>query len=102
MWRGRSAATPLLDAGTLVRACGRRGRHAGCEVIYTPGPGMRWICVSGSWPGERTVAFCRGVRAESGILAANGFQLRDLPADDGRARVRGRRVLAADPRRWCT
>ncbi len=92
------AAAPALDAGrAAVRAL---AGMPDAEVVYTTGSNHALDLFLSSWTGPRTVACLPGEYGPNlAILAANGFQVRTLPADEmGRLRVgEATAVLEAHP-----
>ncbi len=92
------AAVPALDAGRVaVRSL---AGMPDAEVVYTTGSNHALDLLVSSWTGPRTVACLPGEYGPNlVILAANGFEIRTLPADeDGRLRVGAATVaLEADP-----
>ncbi|WP_395309589.1 ergothioneine biosynthesis PLP-dependent enzyme EgtE [Mycobacterium sp. AMU20-3851] len=92
------AAAPALDAGrAAVRAL---AGMPDAEVVYTTGSNHALDLLLNSWTGPRTVACLPGEYGPNlMMLAANGFQVRTLPADEmGRLRVaEATAVLEADP-----
>jgi hercynylcysteine S-oxide lyase len=92
------AAAPALDAGRA--AVGALTGMSGSDVIFTTGSNNALDILLSSWPGERTVACLPGEYGPNlAVMAANGFQVSTLPADDlGRLDVDdAARRLAADP-----
>lgn len=93
-----AAAAPVLDAGRA--AIGVLTGLSGADVVYTTGANNALDLLLTSWAGERTIACPPGEYGPNlAIMAANGFEVRALPADDeGRLDVEGAaRALAADP-----
>jgi hercynylcysteine S-oxide lyase len=92
------AASPALDAGRA--AIGALTGMSGSDVVFTTGSNDALDILLSSWSGERTVA-CPPCEygPNLAVMAANGFQIRPLPADgDGRLAVDGAaRRLADDP-----
>lgn len=92
------AAAPVLAAGRAAVAAltGLPADH----VVFTTGANHALDLLLSSWPGERSVACLPGEYGPNlAIMAANGFDVRPLPADK-----RGRldadaaaRLLGADP-----
>ena len=92
------AAKPALDAGRA--AVGALTGMSGADVVFTTGSNNALDIVLSSWPGERTVACLPGEYGPNlAVMAANGFQVRALPADgEGRLAVDdAAQQLAADP-----
>jgi pyridoxal 5-phosphate dependent beta-lyase len=92
------AAAPVLDAGRA--ALGALTGMSGSDVVFTTGSNNALDLLLSSWPGERTVACLPGEYGPNlAVMAANGFQVSALPADDvGRlASDDAARRLAADP-----
>lgn len=92
------AAAPVLDAGRA--AVGALTGMAGSDVVFTTGSNNALDILVSSWTGERTVACLPGEYGPNlAVMAANGFQVRALPADDlGRlAFDDAARQLANDP-----
>ncbi len=92
------AAAPVLDAGRA--AVGALTGLSGSDVVFTTGSNNALDILLSSWPGERTVACLPGEYGPNlAIMAANGFEVSALPADDlGRLAVDdAARHLAADP-----
>lgn len=92
------AADPVLGAGRA--AVGALTGLSGSDVIFTTGSNKALDILLSSWPGERTVACLPGEYGPNlAVMAANGFQISALPADDfGRLAVDdAARHLAADP-----
>jgi pyridoxal 5-phosphate dependent beta-lyase len=92
------AAAPALDAGRA--AVGALTGMSGSDVVFTTGSNNALDILLSSWPGERTVACLPGEYGPNlAVMAANGFQVSTLPADDlGRLDVDdAARRLAADP-----
>ena len=92
------AAAPALDAGRAAIAAltGMRGS----DVVFTTGSISALDALLSSWPGERSVACLPGEYGPNlAVMAANGFQISTLPADDlGRLAVDdAARDLAANP-----
>jgi pyridoxal 5-phosphate dependent beta-lyase len=90
------AATPVLDAGRA--AIGALGGLRGSDVVFTTGSNDALDLLLSSWPGERTIA-CPPCEygPNLAIMAANGFDVRTLPADDlGRLAVDDAARLLAD------
>ncbi|MDT5161976.1 MAG: hercynylcysteine S-oxide lyase [Mycobacterium sp.] len=92
------AASPALDAGRAAIAAltGMRGS----DVVFTTGSISALDALLSSWPGERSVACLPGEYGPNlAVMAANGFQISTLPADDlGRLAVDdAARDLAANP-----
>ena len=88
----------MLDAGRA--AVGALTGLSGADVVFTTGSNDALDILLTSWPGERTVACLPGEYGPNlAIMAANGFEVRALPADgDGRLDVdAAARRLAADP-----
>ena len=92
------AATPVLDAGRA--AIGALTGLSGSDVVFTTGSNNALDLLLSSWPGERTLA-CPPCEygPNLAIMAANGFQVSTLPADDlGRLIIdAAARQLADDP-----
>lgn len=92
------AAEPALEAGrSALRAL---AGIPDAEVIFTTGSGHALDTLLGAWPGERTLACPPGEYGPNlAIMAANGFRVRPLPADQlGRLLVdEAAEVLRADP-----
>ncbi|HYZ68820.1 MAG TPA: aminotransferase class V-fold PLP-dependent enzyme, partial [Mycobacterium sp.] len=92
------AAAPVLDAGRAAIAA--LTGLSGSDVVFTTGSNNALDLLLGSWPGERTLA-CPPCEygPNLAIMAANGFQVSALPADDlGRLAVdAAARQLADDP-----
>jgi pyridoxal 5-phosphate dependent beta-lyase len=91
------AAKPTLDAGRA--AIGALTGMRGADVVFTTGSNNALDALLSSWPGERTLACLPGEYGPNlAIMAANGFQVRALPADgEGRLAVDdAARQLAAD------
>jgi hercynylcysteine S-oxide lyase len=81
------AATPVLDAGRAAVAA-LTGLTAS-DVVFTTGSNNALDLLLSSWAGERTVACLPGEYGPNlAVMAANGFQITTLPADD-----RGRLVV---------
>lgn len=92
------AAQPVLDAGRA--AIGALTGMTGQDVVFTTGSNNALDLLLSSWPGERTLACLPGEYGPNlATMAANGFDVRALPADDdGRLAVDdAARQLAADP-----
>jgi pyridoxal 5-phosphate dependent beta-lyase len=92
------AAKPVLDAGRA--AIGVLTGVRGSDVVFTTGSNNALDVLLGSWPGERTLACLPGEYGPNlAVMAANGFQVSTLPADDvGRLDVDGAaRQLADEP-----
>ncbi len=92
------AAAPVLDAGRAAIAA--LTGMGGSDVVFTTGSNDALDTLLSSWPGERTVACLPGEYGPNlAIMAANGFEVRALPADGvGRLVVDdAARELAADP-----
>jgi hercynylcysteine S-oxide lyase len=92
------AAAPVLDAGRA--AVGALTGLSGNDVVFTTGANNALDILLSSWPGERTVACLPGEYGPNlAVMAANGFQVSTLPADDlGRLAVDdAARHLADDP-----
>jgi pyridoxal 5-phosphate dependent beta-lyase len=92
------AAAPVLDAGRA--AIGALTGMSGEDVVFTTGSNNALDMLLSSWPGARTIACLPGEYGPNlAIMAANGFQVRALPADgDGRLVVDDAvRQLADDP-----
>ncbi|HVQ49238.1 MAG TPA: ergothioneine biosynthesis PLP-dependent enzyme EgtE [Mycobacterium sp.] len=92
------AAAPALDAGRAAIAS--LTGMSGSEVVFTTGSINALDALLSSWPGERSVACLPGEYGPNlAVMAANGFQISTLPADDlGRLAVDdAARDLAADP-----
>jgi pyridoxal 5-phosphate dependent beta-lyase len=92
------AAQPALDAGRA--AIGALTGMTSQDVVFTTGSNDALDLLLSSWPGERTLACLPGEYGPNlAIMAANGFDVRALPADgDGRLAVDdAARQLAADP-----
>ncbi len=92
-----AAAEPVLDAGRA--AIGSLTGLGSADVVYTTGANDALERLLSSWPGERTVACLPGEYGPNlAIMAANGFDVRALPADgDGRLDVdAAARALATD------
>jgi pyridoxal 5-phosphate dependent beta-lyase len=92
------AAAPALDAGRAAIAAltGMRGS----DVVFTTGSISALDALLSSWPGERSVACLPGEYGPNlAVMAANGFQISTLPADDlGRLAVDdAARGLATNP-----
>jgi hercynylcysteine S-oxide lyase len=92
------AATPVLDAGRA--AVGALTGLSGSDVVFTTGSNNALDILLSSWPGTRTLA-CPPCEygPNLAVMAANGFQITALPADDlGRLAVDdAARQLADDP-----
>jgi hercynylcysteine S-oxide lyase len=92
------AAAPALDAGRA--AVGVLTGMSGSDVVFTTGSSNALDILLSSWPGERSIACLPGEYGPNlAVMAANGFQVRGLPADDlGRlAFDEAARSLAANP-----
>ncbi len=92
------AAAPVLDAGRA--AIGVLTGLSGSDVVFTTGSNNALDLLLSSWPGERTAACLPGEYGPNlAVMAANGFRLTALPADDlGRLAVdTAARQLADDP-----
>lgn len=92
------AAAPALDAGRAAIAA-LTGMSAS-DVVFTAGSISALDALLSSWPGERSVACLPGEYGPNlAVMAANGFQISTLPADDlGRLAVDdAARDLAANP-----
>jgi pyridoxal 5-phosphate dependent beta-lyase len=92
------AATPVLDAGRAAVAA--LTGLTGSDVVFTTGSNNALDILLGSWPGERSIACLPGEYGPNlAVMAANGFGVRALPADDfGRLAVDdAARQLAGDP-----
>ena len=92
------AASPVLDAGRAAVAS--LIGFAASDVVYTNGSNHAIDLLLSSWPGERTLACLPGEYGPNlAAMAANGFRVRPLPADDhGRVLVDdAARELSADP-----
>jgi pyridoxal 5-phosphate dependent beta-lyase len=92
------AAAPVLDAGRA--AVGALTGMSGSDVVFTTGSNNALDILLSSWTGERTVACLPGEYGPNlAVMAANGFQVSALPADDlGRLAVdEAARQLADDP-----
>lgn len=92
------AAAPVLEAGRAAVAAltGLPADH----VVFTTGANHALDLLLSSWPGERSVACLPGEYGPNlAIMAANGFDVRPLPADDlGRLDVEAAaRQLGAGP-----
>lgn len=92
------AAAPVLEAGRAAVAAltGLPADH----VVFTSGANHALDLLLSSWPGERSVACLPGEYGPNlAIMAANGFDVRPLPADDhGRLDVEAAaRQLGAGP-----
>jgi hercynylcysteine S-oxide lyase len=92
------AATPVLDAGRA--AVGALTGLSGSDVVFTTGSNNALDILLSSWRGTRTLA-CPPCEygPNLAVMAANGFQITALPADDiGRLAVDdAARQLADDP-----
>jgi len=74
-------AVPVLDAGRA--AIGALTGLSGSDVVFTTGSTNALDILLSSWPGERTVACLPGEYGPNlAVMAANGFQVSTLPADD--------------------
>jgi pyridoxal 5-phosphate dependent beta-lyase len=92
------AAAPALDAGRAAIAA--LTGMSGSDVVFTTGSISALDALLSSWPGERSVACLPGEYGPNlAVMAANGFQISTLPADDlGRLAVDdAARGLAANP-----
>jgi pyridoxal 5-phosphate dependent beta-lyase len=92
------AAAPALDAGRAAIAA--LTGMSGSDVVFTTGSISALDALLSSWPGERSVACLPGEYGPNlAVMAANGFQISTLPADDlGRLAVDdAARDLAANP-----
>jgi pyridoxal 5-phosphate dependent beta-lyase len=92
------AAVPALDAGRAAIAA--LTGMSGSDVVFTTGSISALDVLLSSWPGERSVACLPGEYGPNlAVMAANGFQISTLPADDlGRLAVDdATRDLAANP-----
>jgi len=92
------AAAPVLDAGRA--AIGALTVMNGADVVFTTGSNNALDILLSSWADERTVACLPGEYGPNlAVMAANGFQVSALPADDnGRLLLEdAARQLAADP-----
>ncbi len=92
-----AAAAPVLDAGRAAIAALTGLQSSG--VAYTTGANDALDLLLSSWPGERTVACLPGEYGPNlAVMAANGFDVRALPADgDGRLDVdAAAKALATD------
>jgi len=92
------AAAPALDAGRAAIAA--LTGMSGSDVVFTTGSISALDVLLSSWPGERSVACLPGEYGPNlAVMAANGFQISTLPADDlGRLAVDdAARDLAANP-----
>jgi pyridoxal 5-phosphate dependent beta-lyase len=92
------AAAPALDAGRAAIAA--LTGMSGSDVVFTTGSISALDVLLSSWPGERSVACLPGEYGPNlAVMAANGFQISTLPADDlGRLAVDdAARGLAANP-----
>jgi pyridoxal 5-phosphate dependent beta-lyase len=88
----------VLDAGRA--AVGALTGLSGADVVFTTGANNALDLLLGSWPGERTMACLPGEYGPNlAVMAANGFQVSALPADDlGRLAVdEAATVLAVNP-----
>jgi hercynylcysteine S-oxide lyase len=75
------AAAPVLEAGRAAVAA-LTGLTAS-DVVFTTGSNNALDLLLSSWPGERTVAVLPGEYGPNlAVMAANGFRIRALPADD--------------------
>jgi pyridoxal 5-phosphate dependent beta-lyase len=75
------AATPALDAGRA--AFGALAGMSGSDVVFTTGSNNALDILLGSWSGERSIACLPGEYGPNlAVMAANGFQVSALPADD--------------------
>jgi pyridoxal 5-phosphate dependent beta-lyase len=75
------AAAPVLAAGRA--AVGALTGLSGSDVVFTTGSNNALDILLTSWPGERTVACLPGEYGPNlAVMAANGFQVSTLPADD--------------------
>src|SRR5258708_9558341 len=93
------AAAPALDAGRA--AVGALTGMSGSDVVFTTGANNALDVLLSSWSGERSVACLPGEYGPNlAVMAANGFQVSALPADDlGRLAVDDAAGgLAANPR----
>jgi pyridoxal 5-phosphate dependent beta-lyase len=91
------AAKPALDAGRA--AIGALTGMSGADIVFTTGSNNALDVLLSSWPGERTLACLPGEYGPNlAVMAANGFQVRVLPADgEGRLTVDdAAQQLAAD------
>jgi len=92
------AAAPVLDAGRAAVAA--LTGLTGSDVVFTTGSNNALDILLSSWPGERSIACLPGEYGPNlAVMAANGFRVRALPADDfGRLAVDdAARQLAGDP-----
>ncbi|HKH51601.1 MAG TPA: ergothioneine biosynthesis PLP-dependent enzyme EgtE [Mycobacterium sp.] len=92
------AATPALDAGRA--AFGALAGMSGSDVVFTTGSNNALDILLGSWSGERSISCMPGEYGPNlAVMAANGFQVSALPADDlGRLVVDdAAQHLAGDP-----
>jgi pyridoxal 5-phosphate dependent beta-lyase len=92
------AAAPVLDAGRAAVAA-LTGLTAS-DVVFTTGSNNALDVLLSSWAGERSIACLPGEYGPNlAVMAANGFRVRALPADDfGRLAVDdAARQLAGDP-----
>ncbi len=92
------AAAPVLESGRA--AVGALTGLSGDDVVFTTGANHALDLLLGSWPGERSIACLPGEYGPNlAIMAANGFQVSALPADDlGRLAVdEAGTVLAVNP-----
>ncbi|BBY45275.1 ergothioneine biosynthesis PLP-dependent enzyme EgtE [Mycolicibacterium celeriflavum] len=92
------AATPVLDAGRA--AIGVLTGLSGSDVVFTTGANNALDLLLSAWRGPRTLACLPGEYGPNlAIMAANGFDVRPLPADgDGRLDVEAAaRLLAENP-----
>ena len=73
-------------------------------MVFTTGSNHALDLLLSSWPGARTVACLPGEYGPNlAVMAANGFEVRTLPADEmGRLASGGRRRWRPTRRRWCT
>lgn len=93
-----AAASPVLDAGRSAVAALTGMTPA--DVVYTTGANHSLDLLLSSWTGARTVACLPGEYGPNlAVMAANGFDVRALPADGaGRLAVdEAAAALAADP-----
>jgi pyridoxal 5-phosphate dependent beta-lyase len=75
------AAAPVLDAGRA--AVGALTGLSGSDVVFTTGSNNALDILLNGWPGEHTVACLPGEYGPNlAVMAANGFQVSTLPADD--------------------
>jgi pyridoxal 5-phosphate dependent beta-lyase len=75
------AAAPALDAGRAAIAA--LTGMSGSDVVFTTGSISALDALLSSWPGERSVACLPGEYGPNlAVMAANGFQISTLPADD--------------------